>query len=88
MRTITIEQANNDLIGHINYTLDTHDEVNIASNHGSIVMIPQIDYESMQETLRLLSDKKSLKALLDGHSARDSNHHLKSYTIEEVFGDL
>jgi len=58
MKTITLEQVNQDLISHINYTLDTHEEVNIASSNGVIIMIPQIDYESMQETLRLLSDKK------------------------------
>jgi len=73
MKTITLEQANHDLLSHINYTLNTHDEVNIASSNGAIVMIAQDEYESMQETLRLLADKKSLKALLEGHDCRDNN---------------
>ena len=88
MRTITIEQATNNLQQHINYSLDTHEEINIASNNGAIVMIPQLDYESMQETLRLLSDKKSLKALLDGHNSRDLNQPFKSYSVKEVFSDI
>ncbi|MBL0721952.1 MAG: type II toxin-antitoxin system Phd/YefM family antitoxin [Sulfurovum sp.] len=88
MRTITLEQANQDLVSHINYTLQTHEEVNIASSNGAIVMIPQNDYESMQETLRLLADKKSLKALLDGHEAQDAHKKSKTYSIEEVFSDL
>ncbi len=88
MKTITLEQASKDLLSHINYTLSTHEEVNIASSNGAIVMIPQDDYEAMQETLRLLADKKSLKALLDGHEARDNHAPIKSYTAEEVFGDL
>lgn len=88
MKTITLEQANQDLISHINYTLDTHEEVNISSTNGAIVMISQVDYESMQETLRLLADKRSLKALLDSHESRDNNTPLKTYNIEEVFSDI
>ncbi len=87
MKTITLEQASNDLLSHINYTLDTHEEVNISSTNGAIIMIPQNDYESMQETLRLLADKKSLKALLNSHDKRDNNI-LKTYSIEEVFSDI
>ena len=88
MKTITLEQANQNLIAHINYTLDTHEEVNISSSNGAIIMIPQTDYESIQETLRLLADKKSLKALLDGHNDRDNNTMQKTYSVEEVFSDL
>jgi PHD/YefM family antitoxin component YafN of YafNO toxin-antitoxin module len=51
MKTITLEQANKDLIGHINYSLKTHEEVNISSESGAIIMLPQEDYESIMETL-------------------------------------
>jgi len=88
MKTITYKQANSNLIEHINYSLSTHEEVNIASENGAIIMIPQTDYESMQETLRLLSDKKSLKALLESHEYRDNNVEMESYSIEEVFSDI
>ena len=88
MKTITLKQANQDLLSHINYTLDTHEEINIASDNGAIIMIPQNDYEAMQETLRLLSDKKSLKALLDAHDFRDNSTSLKTYAFEEVFSDI
>jgi len=88
MKTITLEQANQDLISHINYTLTTHEEINISSTNGAIIMIPQNDYESMQETLRLLSDKKSLNALLNGHNARDKEILPKTYSVEEVFSDI
>lgn len=88
MKTITFSQANQDLIGHINYSLKTHEEVNIASENGAIIMLPQEDYEAMLETVRLLSDKKSLKALLDAHSQRDNGFEPVSYKVEDVFGDL
>lgn len=88
MKTITLEQANKDLISHINYSLKTHEEVNIASSNGAIVMLPQEDYDAIMETLRLLADKKSLNALLQSHSQRDNGVEPKSYNIEDVFGDL
>ena len=88
MKTITIEQANADFQKIINYSLTTHDEVNIASDKGAVIIIPQEDYEAMQETLRLLSDKQSLKALLDGHEARKKGKKIKSYTVKDVFSDL
>ncbi len=88
MKTITLEQANKDLLSHINYSLQTHDEVNIASESGAMIMLPQEDYESIMETVRLLADKKSLKALLDSHTQREQGVKATSYTVEDVFSDL
>ncbi|MGM0518903.1 MAG: type II toxin-antitoxin system Phd/YefM family antitoxin [Campylobacterota bacterium] len=88
MKTITLEQANKDLLSHINYSLQTHDEVNIASESGAMIMLPQEDYESIMETVRLLADKKSLKALLDAHTQREQGLEPTSYSIEDVFSDL
>ncbi len=88
MRTITFNQASLDLGKFINYSLETKEEINIASDNGAVILLPQADYESMLETLRLISDKKSLKALLESHSIRDSGSEPKSYSIGEVFGDL
>jgi PHD/YefM family antitoxin component YafN of YafNO toxin-antitoxin module len=88
MKTMTIEQVNQDISSVINYSLNTHDEVNIATDSGAVIIIPQEDYDSMQETLRLLMDKKSLSALLQGHINRDSGNLSKSYSIKDVFGDL
>lgn len=88
MKTITLEQATINFQEIINYALRTHDEVNIASNKGAVILIPQEDYDAMQETLKLLSDKQSLKALLKSHDLRKNGKQPKSYTIKEVFSDL
>lgn len=88
MRTITFEEANSDMLSTINYSLETHEEINIATSKGAVVIIPQDDYESMQETLRLLQDTKSLKALLDSHTNRDNKIKNESYNIKDVFSDL
>lgn len=88
MKTITLEQANKDLLNHINYSLQTHEEVNIASENGAMIMLPQEDYESLMETVRFLGDKKSLKALLDAHAQRDNKIEPTSYNVEDVFSDI
>jgi len=72
----------------IRYSLENHDEINIATPEGGVILLPQKDYEEMLETLRLLADKKSLRALLESHKARDEHKKLENYSIEDVFGDL
>jgi len=88
MRTITLNQASLELSKFINYSLETKEEINIASDNGAVILLPQVDYESMIETLRLISDKKSLKALLESHGIRDGGDEPKAYSISEVFSDL
>lgn len=53
-----------------------------------VVLIDRRDWENMLETLRLFQDKVSLKALLDGHKAREAGDSVKSVTVEEAFYDL
>ena len=88
MLSITLENANSNLPNMVYHALDSNEEITIASNRGAVVMIAQDDYNSMQETLRLLQDKKSLKALLNSHQLRDNGEVIKSYSVSEVFSDL
>lgn len=46
------------------------------------------EWESIQETLRLLKDKRSLKALLESHKTRDENQEIAAKTVKEAFYDL
>lgn len=39
-------------------------ETAIVSDRGAVILVPQDEFESMRETLRLLSDPRALKALL------------------------
>jgi len=84
----SLEYLNNDLSDMLYHTLTSNEEVSIATTKGSVIMISQEQYDSMQETLRLLSDKKSLSALLDSHNKRDENLQIDSYSVSEVFNDL
>jgi len=67
----TLENIN--LSSMVHHTLESHEEVSIATSRGAVVMLAQDDYEGMQETLRLLNDKKSLSALLESHKHRDEH---------------
>ena len=64
MKTVTIEQFHKNISSMIDYSLKTHDEVNIATNQGAVIVLPQEDYDAMQETLRLLMDKKIIKCII------------------------
>ena len=82
----TLENIN--LPNMLHHTLVSHEEVSIATSGGAVVMLAQDEYDSMKETLRLLSDKKSLSALLDSHNHRDNGIESIGYTIAEVFHDI
>jgi len=84
----SLENMNNNLSSMLYHTLESHEEVSIATSKGAVIMLSQEDYNSMQETLRLLNDKKSLSALLDSHRARDEDKLPRSYAISEVFNDI
>jgi len=88
MKTVTIDTAMNDLKSMVHYTLKNNEEINIASDEGSVVMLSYDDYMAMKETLHLIADKKSLKALLSGHLDRDEGRIPDGKTLKEVFSDL
>jgi len=88
MHTVTVEHAASDLRTLIEKTIHDHDETVIASDAGAVVMIDEREWESIQETLRLFGDKRSLKALLAGHMDRDKGRVPESLGIEEAFRDL
>ena len=82
----TLENIN--LSSMVHHALESHEEVSIATSQGAVVILAQDEYESMQETLRLLNDKKSLSALLESHKHRDEHTQPPSYTVLEAFDDL
>jgi len=88
MKTVTLESAQREFVHLINQCLDNREELNIASSRGAVILIPEDDYEAMQETLRLLCDKKSLKALLESHFKRDEGKLSKTWSMQEVFADV
>jgi PHD/YefM family antitoxin component YafN of YafNO toxin-antitoxin module len=88
MQVVSINNALKDLPGLIDRTIKDVEELLIVSDQGSVVMVDQDEWESIQETLRLLQDKKSLNALLESHKLRDENREIEAKSLEEAFYDL
>jgi PHD/YefM family antitoxin component YafN of YafNO toxin-antitoxin module len=88
MRTVTLEHAITNLESIIQNTIRDHDETIIASREGSVVVIDESEWSNIKETLRLLSDKESLTALLESHAIRDRGGQPVGLSAEEIFGDV
>jgi PHD/YefM family antitoxin component YafN of YafNO toxin-antitoxin module len=88
MNAIGVKQAIQNFPQLIRDTVNNREETIIVSDNGAVVLIEQQEWENMQETLRLLQDKTSLKALLEGHRVRDMGNVPESVSIEEAFYDL
>ncbi len=88
MNMITVQQASQNLAQIVPRTIDDSNETAIVSDDGVVVLAPHTYWNKIQETLRLLRDKRSLKALLEGHQARELGRPIESVTADEVFHDL
>ena len=88
MQFYTLQQASIGLGEVIARAVQDHEEAAIVSDRGAVILIPQDEFESMQETLRLLNDPRALKALLAGHAQRDERRLSDLPTVEQVFDDL
>ncbi len=82
MISITVQKAAQILPKLVQDTLRNCEETLIVSDTGSVVLIDQTEWDNMQETLNLLRDKKSLKALTEGHKTRE--HGLKPDSVTAV----
>jgi PHD/YefM family antitoxin component YafN of YafNO toxin-antitoxin module len=88
MNALSLQEASTNLPRIIAETIQNSDETLIVSDEGAVIMIDKDYWEEIQETLRLLSDKKSLTALLEGHRQRDQGIISPGKTMDEVFNDL
>jgi PHD/YefM family antitoxin component YafN of YafNO toxin-antitoxin module len=88
MRTITLDQAIIDLKSVIQRTIRDNDETVIASSEGSVVVLDEKEWSNIKETLKLLSDKESLAALIEAHDIRDRGKKPEGLSAEEAFRDV
>ena len=87
MVSITLNNAVGNLPKIIADTIRNQEETVIVTDDGAVVMLSQDNWDSMLETLRLLRDKKSLKALLEGQARRKKGINFGK-SPEEIFYDL
>ena len=88
MHTVTLKEADRDLKGIIRRAIRDKDETVIASDEGAVVILDEAEWSNIKETLRLLSDKESLSALLESHMSRDRGERPEGTTAEEAFKDV
>ncbi len=88
MNAVSINNAMRDLPNLIKRTIADSEETLIVTDNGSVVIIDKDKWDGIQETLRILKDKQSLKALLQSHKMRDQGKKIKSKSVSEAFYDL
>ena len=71
MQFYTVEQASEHLEEVITQAIFNQEEAAIVSENGAVILVPQEEFDAMQETLRLLVNPRALKALLAGHARRE-----------------
>ena len=87
MVSVTLSNAVDNLPKIIADTISNQEETVIVTDNGAVVMLSQENWDGMLETLRLLKDKRSLKALLEGQSRRKQGIN-QGKSPEEIFYDL
>ncbi|WPL19417.1 YefM-like protein [Thiorhodovibrio winogradskyi] len=88
MQFYTLQQASADLSNLIASAVRDHEEAAIVSDYGSVILISQEEFNAMRETLRLLADQRSLRALLMGQAQREAGRQPNVPAAEQVFNDL
>lgn len=83
MRSITATSARGDLFNIIKHSIRTHQPCRITSRAGEAVLISKEDFESLIETLELLSTPGVLE---DIRKAKRDIKAGRVYSLKEVFG--
>jgi len=88
MNEISLSDAISNFPLLVSNTIKNEEETVIVADQGSVVLVSQNEWNEIMETLRLLQDKKSLKALLEGHQKRKAGIKPEGLTLTEAFDDL
>jgi len=83
MTKITATKARQELYNLLKKSVNGHRPIKITSKSGDVIMISEEDYESLLETLELLSIPGFLKSMRE---AKKDIKHGRTYSMKEVFG--
>jgi len=84
MKTLTATDARNNWFELLKKLVKGHRAYRITSKEGGAVLLSEEDYESLIETLELLSTPGMLKGVKQAKKEIQSG---KIYSMKEVFGD-
>lgn len=83
VKTLTATEARKELFTLLKQSIRGHQQFRIAYKGGDVVLLSQEDYESLLETLELLSTPGLLKSI---RQARREIARGQTYSLEEVLG--
>ncbi|MEM8526607.1 MAG: type II toxin-antitoxin system Phd/YefM family antitoxin [Bacteroidota bacterium] len=86
MTAHTLNTAKANLEQVIQNTIDNQEESMVVTDHGSVVLVEEGQWNEMIETLRLLNDRKSLTSLLESIEARKRGNRSSSKSMKDIFG--
>lgn len=69
MKTISATSARSDLYRLIDTTLDDHEPVQITGKRGNAVLVSEVDWRAIQETLHLLGISGMRESIREGMDA-------------------
>ncbi len=72
MQTIQASDACGRLSDLLKYVVSEHESVVLTHEQGDAVLISMTEWESLNETVRLLKGKAALKAIMESFERRDS----------------
>ena len=87
MQVMSISEARKRLFELREHIVSDHDQVILTHKSGNIVLISMDEWESYNETVRLLRDKAALKSLIQSFEDHDKGT-ITGKPVEEVFSDL
>ena len=83
MTTLTASKARQNLFMLLQKSIKGHVPIKIVSQTGDAIIISQEDYESLLETLELLSQPEMAKSI---HEARADIKAGRTKSLKEIFG--
>lgn len=84
MKTLTATEARSDLFNVIKKVVKGHRQFRVTSKQGGVIVVSEDDYESLLETLELLSTPGVLKGI---RKAKQEIKKGQTYSMKEVFGE-
>lgn len=83
MKTLTATEARRELFALLKQSVRRHEQFRITHRAGDVVLLSQDDFESLLETLELLSTPGLLKSV---RRARREIAQGETYSLEDVLG--
>ena len=83
MTTFTATQARQELFDLVKKSIRGHMPIRITAKDGNAMLISEEDYESLIETLELLSTPGMLKSIRE---AKEDIKHGRTKSLKEIFG--